>query len=145
MAVSKGVKRIVIGYPRYIAQEPGKGSKINFEIVHIWSYGYLLRRLREVAEEYGVEVEYIDEENTSKTCPICGAIENHKRITRGLLKCYIHNRVFKADLVGAFNIFSKRKAIAPSPALCGVGVMRLRPGVRLNWAEARNVAQTSQP
>jgi hypothetical protein len=60
-----------------------------------------------------------------------------------LLKCYKHNRVFNADLVGAFNINSKRKAIAPSPALCGVRVTRLRPGVRLNRSEAQDVVQIS--
>jgi putative transposase len=77
-----------------------------------------------------------------RTCPIYRAIDSRKRITRGLLKCYKHNRVFNADLVGAFNINSKRKAIAPSPALCGVRVTRLRPGVRLNPLRG-DVAQTS--
>ena|GEM_PF-2275325 len=42
-----------------------------------------MRRLKEVSEEYGIEVEYVDEENTSKTCPICRAIDNHKRIPGG--------------------------------------------------------------
>ncbi|MEM4971980.1 MAG: zinc ribbon domain-containing protein, partial [Sulfolobales archaeon] len=78
--------------------------------------------------------------DTSRTCPICRAIENHKRISRGLFKCYKHNIVFNADLVGAFNILAKSRAITPSPALCGVGVTRLRPGVRLNPAEAGDVA-----
>jgi putative transposase len=49
-----------------------------------------------------------------------------------LLKCYIHNRVFKADLVEAYNILAKRRAITPGPALCGVGVTRLRSGAGLN-------------
>jgi transposase, IS605 OrfB family, central region len=124
----RGVKKIVVRYPKYISQEPGKGSKISFEIVHIWSYGYLLRRPKEVAEEYGIEVEYVDKDHTSRTRPICRATENHKRIAKRLLKCYIHNRVFDADLVGAYNILSKRKSIASSPALTGVGVTHLRPG-----------------
>jgi len=46
--------------------------------VHIWSYRYLLRKSKEVAEEYGIEVEYIDMKNTSKKCLICGTIDNHK-------------------------------------------------------------------
>ncbi|MEM4970261.1 MAG: zinc ribbon domain-containing protein, partial [Sulfolobales archaeon] len=54
----------------FLSSLTDKGPKINFEIVHIWSYGYLLRRLREVAEEYGIEVEFVDEESASKTCPI---------------------------------------------------------------------------
>jgi len=125
----RGIKKIVVGYPKYISQEPGKGSKVNFEIVHIWSYGYILRRLKE----------------TSKKCPICRAIDNHKRTARGLLKCYKHNKVFNADLVGAYNILSKRKSITPSSALCGIGVTRLRPGARLNQAIAWDVAQTTPP
>ncbi|MEM1611402.1 MAG: transposase [Sulfolobales archaeon] len=40
---NEGVKRIFVGHPKYASQEPNKGSKVNFEIVHIWSYGYLLR------------------------------------------------------------------------------------------------------
>jgi putative transposase len=61
----------------------------------------------------------------------------------GLLKYYKHNKAFNTDLLGAYNMLSKRKAIAPSPVLCGVGVTRLRPGAGLNQAEARNVAQTT--
>jgi len=128
----RGVKRVIVGYPKYVSQGPGKGSKVNFEIVHICSNGYLLRKLKEVAEEYGVVVEYVDEDHTSRTCPICRAIENHERIARGLFKCYKHNKVFNADLVGACSILSKRKSITPSPALCRIGVTRLRLGVRLN-------------
>ena len=136
----KGVSRVIVGYPKYIAQNSGRNSKINFEVIHAWSYGYLLRRLREVAEEYGIEVEYTDEKDTSRTCPICRTHIGHKRIARGLLKCYKYNEVFNADLVGAFNILSKVRPIAPSPALSGVGVMRLRPGAGLNLAHAGDVA-----
>ncbi|MEM1611401.1 MAG: zinc ribbon domain-containing protein [Sulfolobales archaeon] len=101
--------------------------------------------MKEVAEEYGIEIEHVDEENTSRTCPICRTIEGHERIARELFKCYKHNMLFNADLVGAFNILAKGKAITPSPALCGVGVTRLRPGARLNRARAWDVAQTSLP
>ncbi|MEM4971712.1 MAG: transposase [Sulfolobales archaeon] len=142
---SEGVKRIFVGHPKYASQEPNKSSKINFEIIHVWSYGYLLRRLRDVAEEYGIEVEHVDEKDTSRTCSICRTIEGHERISGGLFKCYKHNIVFNADLVGAFNILAKKKAITPSPALCGVGVMGRRPGPGLNRAIARDVAQTSPP
>ncbi|GBF08857.1 transposase [Aeropyrum pernix] len=136
----RGVRRVVVGYPKHIAQKPGKNSKTSFEVVHVWSYGYLLRRLKEVAEEYGIEIEYVDEKDTSRTCPICRTHIGHKRISRGLLKCYKHNKVFNTDLVGAFNILSKGKPIALSPALSGVGVTRLRPGAGLNQAPAWDVA-----
>jgi len=43
---SVGVSVVKVGYPKYIAQENG-----DFSNVHIWTYGYLLRRIYEVAEE----------------------------------------------------------------------------------------------
>ncbi|MEM1674821.1 MAG: zinc ribbon domain-containing protein [Candidatus Bathyarchaeia archaeon] len=96
-----------------------------------------------------MRVELVSEENTSTTCPLCKAkSRDHRRVCRGLLKCYKHNKVFNADLAGAYNILLrgeenillKAKTIPPSPALCGVGVMRLRPGVGLNPAKAGEVA-----
>jgi putative transposase len=60
-----GVSRIKVGYPKYIAQDNG-----NFNNVHIWTYGYLLRRISEVAEEYGISVIYVDEAYTSSRCPL---------------------------------------------------------------------------
>ncbi|AFL67206.1 RNA-guided endonuclease InsQ/TnpB family protein [Desulfurococcus amylolyticus] len=137
---ARGVSEVVVGYPKYITQAPGKNPKTNFEVVHVWSYGYLLRRLAEVAEEYGISVEFVSEEYTSTTCPLCKTHIAHRRIARGLLKCYKHSKAFNADLVGAFNILSKKKPITPSPTLSGVGVTRLRPGAGLNPAKPGNVA-----
>jgi putative transposase len=101
---SIGVSVVKVGYPKNIAQENG-----NFNSVHIWTYGYLLRRVYEVAEEHGIVVVYVDEAHTSSKCPIhgpgCG-----KRIKWGLFKCTKLNKVFNADLVGAYNIL-----ITPSP------------------------------
>jgi len=53
---SIGVSVIKVGYPKYIVQENG-----NFNNVHIWTYGHLLRRIYEIAEEYGITVVYTDE------------------------------------------------------------------------------------
>ena len=77
----------------------------------------MIERLTEVAEEYGMSVEEVDESYTSTTCPIhgdsCG-----KRIVRGLFRCTILNKVFNADVVGALNIL--KRAITPSPSRIGV-------------------------
>jgi putative transposase len=76
-----GVSTIKVGYPKGITQENG-----NFNNVHVWTYGYLLRRIRGVAEEYGISVIYVDERGTSSRCPWhgdgCGI-----RVYRGLFKC----------------------------------------------------------
>jgi putative transposase len=113
-----GVSIIKVGYPKNIAQENG-----DFNIVHVWTYGYLLRRVYEVAEEYGITVVYTDEAYTSSKCPIhgegCG-----KRVKRGLFKCTKLDKVFNADLVGAFNIL-----ITPSPMDRGNG-SETRPGIK---------------
>jgi len=102
-----GVSVVYVGYPKMIAQDNG-----NFNTVQVWSYGYLLKRLVEVVEEYGINVVLVNEAFTSITCPIhgngCG-----KRIKRGLFKCTKLNKVFNADLVGAYNILVK--SITPSP------------------------------
>jgi putative transposase len=39
-----GVSKIKVGYPKNITQENG-----NFDNVHVWTYGYLLKRISEVA------------------------------------------------------------------------------------------------
>jgi len=120
---SIGVSTIYVGYPKYIAQQKG-----NFNVSNVWSYGYVIERLTEVAEEYGMKVEEVDEAYTSTTCPVhgdnCG-----KRIIRGLFKCFTLNKVFNADIVGAFNIL--RKSITPSPRK-GIGVIGWRSSLVVN-------------
>jgi putative transposase len=93
-----GVSKIKVGYPKNIAQRNG-----NFDNVHAWTYGYLLRRISEVAEEYGIRVVPVNEAGTSSKCPLhgddCGV-----RISRGLFKCTRLNKVFNANLIAARNI-----------------------------------------
>jgi putative transposase len=62
-----GVSRIKVGYPKGITQENG-----DFNNVHVWTYGYLLKRIAEVAEEYGIDMVYVDEAGTSSRCPLHG-------------------------------------------------------------------------
>jgi len=116
---SVGVSIVKVGYPKYIAQENG-----GFNNVHVWTYGYLLRRISEVAEEYGITVVYVDEVHTSSKCPLhghnCG-----KRIERGLFKCTTLNKTFNADLVGAYNIL-----ITPSPERDRGNGPETRPGIK---------------
>jgi putative transposase len=129
-----GVSTVKVGYPKYIAQENG-----NFDNNNVWTYGLLLRRLSEVAEEYGISVIYVDEAYTSSRCPWhgdgCGV-----RISRGLFKCTTMNKVFNADLAAARNILMT--PVTPSPER-GRGNGR-RPGPGLN-PQRGDVAQTSPP
>jgi len=129
-----GVSKVKVGYPKGIAQENG-----DFDNVHVWTYRYLLRRIAEVAEEYGIDVIYVDEKGTSSRCPLhgggCGI-----RIYRGLFKCTTMNKVFNADLAAARNILMM--PVTPKPRR-GVGGNGRRPGQGLNPQRRGDVAQTS--
>jgi putative transposase len=128
-----GVSTIKVGYPKGITQENG-----DFDNTRVWTYGLLLRRIREVAEEYGISVIYVDESYTSSRCPWhgdgCGV-----RIHRGLFKCTTMNKVFNADLIAAHNIL-----LAPvtPESRRGIGGNGRRPGQGLN-PQKGDVAQTS--
>jgi putative transposase len=56
------VSMIKVGYPKYIIHENGR-----FDNIHVWTYGYMLRRISEVAEEYGINAIYVDEAYTSSS------------------------------------------------------------------------------
>jgi putative transposase len=118
-----GVSMIKVGHPKGIAQGNG-----DFDNVQVWTYGYLLRRIREVAEEYGIRVIYVDERGTSSKCPWhgdgCGV-----RIHRGLFKCTRLGKVFNADLMAAHNILIT--PVTPE-SWRGIGGNGRRPGQGLN-------------
>ncbi|WP_081801163.1 transposase [Candidatus Acidianus copahuensis] len=118
---SKGVSLIKVGYPKNISLRNG-----NFLVANVWSYKQVMDKLRNVAEEHGITVEFVNESYTSITCPIhgngCG-----KRVYRGLFKCTTLNKVYNADLVGAFNI-----SIIPSPNDGSVEGTTTR-GIGISW------------
>ena len=62
-----------------------------------------VKRISEVAGEYGINVIYVDETCTSSRCPLHGD-GCCARISRGLFKCMRLNKVFNADLVATYNI-----------------------------------------
>ncbi|BAA29719.1 380aa long hypothetical neutral protease [Pyrococcus horikoshii OT3] len=80
-----GVSRIVVGYPKGISRNSDKGKKQNYLLSHVWRFNYVIKRLREVAEEYGIQVLIVDEAFTSKLCPVCG--KPHKG--QGLFEDYL--------------------------------------------------------
>jgi putative transposase len=69
-------------------------------------------------------VVYVDEAYTSSRCIIhsegCG-----ERIERGLFKCTKLDKVFNADLVGAYN-----KLITPSPERDRGNGLKTQPGIK---------------
>ncbi len=109
-----GVSKVKVGYPKGLTHRNG-----SFNNVHIWTYGYLLRRIAEVAEEYGIDVIYVDERSTSSRCPLhgdnCGI-----RVYRGLFRCTRLNEIYNADVAAAYNILMT--PVTPEPRR-GEGVM----------------------
>ncbi|KUH31182.1 transposase [Thermococcus celericrescens] len=126
-----GVSRIVVGYPKGIAKKPNKGKKQNFVLSHVWRFNTVIQRLKEVAEEYGILVEVVNEAFTSKLCPVCGKHHEGARFVRGLFKCPATGLIFNSDLVGAFNIL-KRAVETITPNLGGLYAQG-----RGNWPKAR--------
>jgi putative transposase len=128
-----GVSKIKVSHPKNIAQENG-----DFDNVHVWTYGYLLRRISEVAEEYGIGVIYVDDAYTSSRCPLhgdgCGV-----RISRGLFECTRLGKVFNADPAAAYNMLVT--PITPSPERGRGNGPETRPRAKL--PKRGDVAQTS--
>ncbi len=102
-----GVSRIVVGYPKGVARNSKRGKKQNFILSHVWRFNYVIKRLKEVVEEYGILVEVVDEAFTSQTCPLCSQRHSNARFVRGLFKRHREGVVMNVDLVGAFNILKK--------------------------------------
>ncbi|QGR20396.1 RNA-guided endonuclease InsQ/TnpB family protein [Stygiolobus azoricus] len=104
-----GIGTVLVGLPHDIVHREG-----NEFTERIWMYGYTLKRLKEVAEEEGIEIRFIPESYTSSTCPLHGR-DCGKRILRGLFKCTKLGKVFNADLTAAYNILARGISITPSP------------------------------
>ena len=122
-----GIGTVAVGLPHDIAHQKGTEYTVN-----IWSYGYITRRLKEVAEEEGIDVHFVTEEHTSTTCPFHKTKKCGRRITRGLFKCFKLGKVMNADLVGAFNILRKFLHNPESSRKGRIGVIGRRPGQGLN-------------
>ena len=101
-----GVSEITVGDLKDIRAGANGGRKSNAMVHNFWSHRYLVQRVREVAEEYGISVEAVDERGTSSRCPWCGSEEVVKR--GRLLKCKACGIEAHRDVAGALNIGAVR-------------------------------------
>jgi len=98
----EGVSEIVMGDIRGIRESVNGGRKLNSMVHNFWSHRYLVKRINEVAEEYGISVKAVNERGTSSKCPWC---ESQEVVKRGrLLKCKQCGIEAHRDVVGALNI-----------------------------------------
>ena len=98
----EGVSKIVVGDLKDIRANVNGGRKSNAMVHNFWSHRFLVQRIREVAEEYGISIETVNERGTSSKCPWCGSGEVVKR--GRLLKCKVCGIEAHRDVAGALNI-----------------------------------------
>jgi putative transposase len=107
-----GISKIVLGKLKGIRDNSHNG-KANTMINNFWSFNYIVKRFREKAEEYGIEVVEVSEYRTSSKCPFCHAEGTRRH--RGLFYCRKCGMAMNADVVGALNIAGNDGTIIPSP------------------------------
>ena len=97
-----GISKIVLGRLNGVRNKSQSNSKVNAMINNFWSFNYIVRRLREKAEEYGIKVEEKSEYKTSSKCPFC---HSEDITTKGrLFKCLHCGLEANRDAVGVLNI-----------------------------------------
>jgi len=95
------ISKIVLGKLKGI-RDNSHNCKANAMINNFWNFNYIVRRFKEKAEEYGIEVAEVSEYRTSSRCPLC---RSEEIMTRGrLFKCLSCGLEANRDAVGALNI-----------------------------------------
>ncbi len=114
----EGVSEIVAGDLKDIRTNVRGGRKSNSMVHNFWSHRYLVQHIREVAEEYGISVETVDERGTSSRCPRCKAEDVVKR--GRLVKCKRCGLEAHRDAVGSVNIGLAQGGDLPAEVVNGV-------------------------
>ena len=128
--VERGVGTIVVGDLSNIRDGTDWGDSGNLDL-HGWAFDRFTKMLEYKAEAEGIDVEQVDERDTSKTCSVCGTEDGSQRVERGLYVCESCETVANADINGAENIRAKvLPSLAPDGGDRDNGWMA-QPGVRL--------------
>ncbi|WP_268761663.1 RNA-guided endonuclease InsQ/TnpB family protein, partial [Caldanaerobius fijiensis] len=130
LSVAHNVSTIVVGELKGIREDKNWGDAGNQKL-HEWPFGRIIELLTYKAALAGIRVIKVSERSTSTTCPLCGKREKEARIYRGL---FVHcDKVFNADVVGAYNILQRylRETGAAVPIQSGVVGALARPAVNL--------------
>ena len=106
--VKKGVGRINVGDLEGVREgDDGEakhwGTHGNLDL-HGWAFDRFTKVLKYKAKVEDIEVVDVDEQNTSKTCCICGREDAGQRVERGLYVCGSCDTAFNPDMNGAENI-----------------------------------------
>lgn len=100
------VTNLVVGDLNGIRYDNDLGRQTNQKLHNFWSHNYIVKRIKELGEEFDIAVEDVSERGTSKTCCICGQ-QHNGRIHRGLHYCEENKVIVNADVSGAYNLLAK--------------------------------------
>ncbi|MUW13246.1 IS200/IS605 family element transposase accessory protein TnpB [Halorubrum sp. CBA1125] len=106
--VEKGVGQINVGDLDGVREADDGESKNwgrhgNLDL-HGWGFDRFTSILEYKAKVEGIDVEEVDEKDTSKTCSVCGKKDERQRVERGLYVCESCDAACNADVNGAENI-----------------------------------------
>ncbi len=71
--------------------------------------GEIRRKLKEISEEYGIEVVYVNPAYSSQACSNCGYVDKGNRKTRSEFECKLCNKKLHADVNASRNLLSRAK------------------------------------
>jgi len=115
--ISKSIVVKAQGTGRGIALEDLQGirdrvtvSKSQRATLHSWAFDDLEHKIRYKARLYGVKVVHVDPRNTSRTCPVCGCVDKHNRLSQSRFNCVVCGFSGLADHIAAIAI-SRRGAV----------------------------------
>ena len=104
---------------RLIALEDLKGIRNRVSVKHSqrrrhysWAFSQLRQFISYKAKIAGVLVKLVNPQYTSQTCPHCGFVSKHNRVSQSTFTCKLCGFRLNADLAGAINI--AQRAISTS-------------------------------
>jgi putative transposase len=115
--VERGIGTLVVGKLAGIRDdETGDptdwGPHGNLDL-HGWPFDDFTDKLEYKGKAVGIDVLRKNERGTSKTCSVCGTVDDRQRVERGLYVCDECGLVANADTNGAENI---RQKVLPNPS-----------------------------
>jgi putative transposase len=128
MLLERGVSTVVIGDLKGISDNVNYGSQMNQRLSQ-WAHGKFAEYIEYKAKESGINVEYVNEEYTSQTCPKCYTEKRSHKNGRQF-KCSECEFVAHRDIVGAYNI--RKKYVGNSNISRLPGAMASPSGVRFH-------------
>jgi len=102
---------VVIGYPKWVRANNyrGNGKRWLRRKLTGWSYGRIIRYIREECAEKGIKAIESDERWSSMICHRCGS-RNTGRPIQSIIRCYNCGLIYNADFNAAVNIGSSFSA-----------------------------------